>query len=100
MRLMIKMVEAGWELKGEKEKQKKKKLVGREERKVVEPPHEVVKRLFIVEMVVDRPVVRVVAAIGHGGERKRQQKPGRKLIFYDFLIQFSSCLGHGIHPYL
>jgi hypothetical protein len=27
----------------EREKQKKKKLVGREERKVVEPPHEVVK---------------------------------------------------------
>jgi hypothetical protein len=48
----------GWiRMKRREREKKKKKSVCREEREVVQPPHEVVRRLFIVEMVVDRPVL-------------------------------------------
>ena len=36
-------------------------------------PREVVKQLLVVEMVVVKPVVRVLVAEGHGGEREMRE---------------------------
>jgi hypothetical protein len=63
-----------------------KRVLQRREREVVRPPCEVVKRLLVVEVVVEKMLVRVVvAAVGcriakSERERERQrrwQKPGR-----------------------
>jgi hypothetical protein len=96
MRLTIKMVEAGCERKGEKERRRKRRnqLVEKRERWW---NHHMRWSNNVVEMVVDRPVMKVVVANGHGGERKKVAKTGKEA---DFLIQFSSCSGHVIHPYL
>jgi len=45
--------------------------------------------LRVVELMLGRPVMRVVVAEGHGGERKKredslQKKLGRRLVFCDF----------------
>jgi hypothetical protein len=61
---------------------------GRErEREVLRPPREVVRRLLVVNIMVDKTLVGVVVAEGHDGERKKEekaignQKPGEKMIF-------------------
>jgi hypothetical protein len=45
--------------------------------------------LRVVELMLGRPVMRVVVAEGHDGERKKredslQKKLGRRLVFCDF----------------
>jgi hypothetical protein len=42
------------------EREEKEESLQRREREVVQPPREVVRQLLVVEMVVDRPVMRVV----------------------------------------
>jgi hypothetical protein len=39
---------------------------------MVQPPHEVVEWLFVVEMVMNKTVVGVVMGEGHGGERMKR----------------------------
>ena len=59
---------------------------------VTHSPYEVVKQLFVVEMMVVKLVVGVVVAEGQGGERKKREtvvekeKTREKA---DFLINFS-----------
>ena len=60
---------------------------GEREREVLRPPREVVRRLLVVNIMVDKTVVGVVVVEGHDVERKKEekavgnQKPGEKMIF-------------------
>ena len=55
-------------------RERKKSLQMRErETLVTHSPYEVVKQLFVVEMMVVKLVVGVVVAEGHGGERKKRE---------------------------
>jgi hypothetical protein len=62
--------------------------------------------LPVVELMVGRPVMRVVVvAEGHSGEERRERtvqekKLGRRLVCSDFLTRFSPPLGHQIRLYL
>ena len=74
------------ERESERERGKKRKKVCKKEREVVQPPREVVRQLLVVEMVVDKPVMRVVVANGHDGERRKKfmvvvKTRGKRLVF-------------------
>jgi hypothetical protein len=86
----------------EREREKKRKKVCKEKREVVQPPCEVVRQLLVVEMMVDRPVTRVVVANGHDRERRKKfmvvvKTRGKRLVFGQLWIQISSCSGHEMH---
>jgi hypothetical protein len=63
------------------------------------------RKVYVVELMVGRPVMVVVVAKGHGGERKKREdcaekKPGTRLVFSDFWTRISPPSGHQIHLYL
>jgi len=53
---------------------KKKSFAEEREREVLRPPCEVVRRLLVMNIMVDKKVVGVVVAEGHGGEIKKEEK--------------------------
>jgi hypothetical protein len=57
------------------QERRKEKFADEREREnlVTHSPYEVVKQLFVVEMMVVKLVVGVVVAEGHGGERKKRE---------------------------
>jgi hypothetical protein len=90
------------ERESEREKERRKRRKFAKKREVVQPPCEVVRQLLVVEMVVDRPVTRVVVANGHDRERRKKfmvvvKTRGKRLVFGQLWIQISSCSGHEMH---